>query len=67
MLVTEGLRLLEAQTRRPMENPFTGIRGTILGGFFLLAGAILATGGAPWWLAALLFAIGVLVAIRPGR
>ena len=67
MLVTEGLRLLEAQTRRPMENPFAGIRGTILGGFFLLAGAILATGGAPWWLAALLFAVGVLVAIRPGR
>jgi ubiquinone biosynthesis protein len=67
MLVTEGLRLLEAQTRRPTENPFAGIRGTILGGFFLLAGAILATGGAPWWVAALLFATGVLVAVRPGR
>ncbi|MGH9379172.1 MAG: ABC1 kinase family protein, partial [Thermoanaerobaculia bacterium] len=29
MLVTEGLRVLEATTRRPPQNPFTGIRGTI--------------------------------------
>jgi len=67
MLVTEGLRLLEIQTRRPSENPFAGIRGTIFGGFCLLAGAILASSGAPWQLAATLFVIGVLLAVRPGR
>lgn len=67
MLVTEGLRLLELQTRRPTENPFTGIRGTLFGGFCLLAGAILLTGGAPWWVAAMLFVVGVLLAVRPGR
>jgi ubiquinone biosynthesis protein len=67
MLVTEGLRLLESQTRRPSENPFAGIRGTIFGGFCLLAGAILASSGAPWYLATMLFVVGVLLAIRPGR
>ncbi len=67
MLVTEGLRLLESQTRRPSENPFTGIRGTIFGGFCLLAGAILLSSGSPWYWAGLLFIIGVLLAVRPGR
>lgn len=67
MLITEGLRLLEIQTRRPSENPFAGIRGTIFGGFCLLAGAILASSGAPWQLAAALFVVGVLLAVRPGR
>jgi len=67
MLVTEGLRLLEIQTRRPSENPFAGIRGTIFGGFCLLAGAILLSSGAPWYWASLLFIVGVLLAVRPGR
>jgi len=67
MLVTEGLRLLESQTRRPAENPFAGIRGTIFGGFCLLAGAILASTGAPWYWATLLFVVGILLAVRPGR
>jgi ubiquinone biosynthesis protein len=68
MLVTEGLRLLELTTRRPTENPFAGIRGTLFGGFCMLAGAILlAFGTAPWWVAAILFVVGVLLAIRPGR
>jgi len=42
MLVSEGLRLLEQTTRRPQQNPFAGLRGTIFGGFCLVAGAILA-------------------------
>jgi len=67
MLVTEGLRLLEIQTRRPSENPFAGIRGTIFGGFCLLAGAILLSSGASWYWAGLLFIVGVLMAVRPGR
>ncbi len=67
MLVTEGLRLLELQTRRPSANPFAGIRGTIFGGFCLLAGAILASSGAPWYLALLLFFVGIVLAVRPGR
>ena len=67
MLLTEGLRLLEQQTKRPPENPFAGIRGTIFGGFCLLAGAILATSGGPWYAWVPLFLAGILLALRRGR
>lgn len=65
-LVTEGLRLLE-QARRPSENPFAGLRGTIFGGFCLVAGAILAGAGGPWPIWTVLFALGILIALRPGK
>ena len=39
-LVTEGLRVLERSTKRPADNPLAGIRGTLLAGFALVAGAI---------------------------
>jgi ubiquinone biosynthesis protein len=67
MLITEGLRLLEKTTRRPPENPFAGLRGTIFGGFCLVAGAVLAGAHGPWpiWLA--LFALGLGLSIRPGK
>ena len=64
LLITEGLRLLEQTTRQPTTHPLAGIRGTILGGFCLVAGAILAAGGAPWQLTAAVFAVGLLVALR---
>ena len=67
MLVTEGLRLLETTTRRPAENPFAGLRGTLFGGFCMLAGAILLASGVPWYYSAVLFVVGVLLALRPGR
>jgi ubiquinone biosynthesis protein len=67
MLVTEGLRLLETTTRRPAENPFAGLRGTLFGGFCMLAGAILLASGVPWYYSAVLFGVGVLLALRPGR
>ena len=67
MLVSEGIRLLERQTRRPPENPFAGIRGSIFGGFCFLAGAVLLASGGPIWAAILLFAVGLLMAIRRGR
>jgi ubiquinone biosynthesis protein len=67
MLVTEGLRLLETTTRRPAENPFAGLRGTLFGGFCMLAGAILLASGVPWYYSAILFIVGVLLALRPGR
>jgi ubiquinone biosynthesis protein len=68
MLVTEGLRLLETHTRQPSQNPFAGLRGTIFGGFCLLAGAILlASGAAPWYWSLPLFGLGLFLAVRPGR
>ncbi len=67
MLITEGLRLLEQTTRRPPENPFAGLRGTIFGGFCLVAGAVLAGAHGPWpvWLG--LFLLGGAVALHRGR
>jgi hypothetical protein len=66
MLVSEGLKVLEQATRRTPENPFTGIRGTILAGFLLLAAALLA-GNALWVPAAIVGLLGLLLALRPGR
>ena len=63
-LITEGLRLLEQTARRAPENPFAGLRGTIFGGFCLLAGAVLAGAHGPWpiWLG--LFLLGGAVALH---
>jgi ubiquinone biosynthesis protein len=66
-LITEGLRLLEQATHRPAENPFMGIRGTLFGGFCLVAGAIFAALGGPWPVWAALVAIGILLPLRRGR
>jgi ubiquinone biosynthesis protein len=66
-LVTEGLRLMEQATRRPAENPFAGMRATLLGGFCLVAGAILAGSGGPWPLWVALLIAGILLPIRRGR
>jgi hypothetical protein len=66
-LVTEGLRLMEQATRRPAENPFAGMRATLLGGFCLVAGAILAGSGGPWPLWVALLVAGILLPIRRGR
>lgn len=66
MLILEGLRLLEQATRRP-ENPFRGLRGTLFGGFCIVAGAILAGAKGPWPVWVALFVVGVGVALHRGR
>lgn len=66
-LVSEGLRILEQQTRRPPEKPLAGIRGTLFGGFALVAGAVLAAFHGPWPVWSLLMILGLLVPLRRGR
>ena len=66
-LVSEGLRLMEQATKRPAENPFAGMRATLLGGFCLVAGAILAGSGGPIWLWVALLVAGILLPLRRGR
>lgn len=66
-LITEGLRLVEQATRHPRENPLAGMRATLLGGFCLVAGAILAGSNGPWPLWAALFAAGLVLPLRRGR
>ena len=63
-LVSEGLRLMEQATKRPAENPFAGVRGTIFGGFCIVAGAILASTGYPWPLWTLLMLIGLVAGLN---
>lgn len=66
LLVTEGLRVLDRSMKRPAENPFAGLRGTLVGGFSLVAASILVSLGAPWpvWTSVYLFAL--LLAFRRG-
>jgi ubiquinone biosynthesis protein len=66
-LVSEGLRLMEQATKKPSENPFAGMRATLLGGFCLVAGAILAGTGGPWFLWVALLVAGILLPMRRGR
>lgn len=66
-LVSEGLRILEQQTRRPPEQPLGGLRGTIFGGFALVSGAILAAFDGPWPVWSLLIVLGLLIPLRRGH
>ena len=67
LLVTEGLRVLEHQARREPERPLSGVRATILGGFCLVAGAILIAADGPWVVSLLLLVIGLALPLRRGR
>lgn len=66
VLMNEALRALEIQSRRQPEGPLEGVRATLFGGAFLVAGAIVVASGGPWpaWLGLLL--LGVLLSLRRG-
>lgn len=66
LLITEGLRYLEKATRQRPENPLAGLRGTILAGCSLIAGAILVAFDGPWPIWSALFALAFLLALRRG-
>lgn len=67
LLVTEGVRALDRSLHAPPENPLTGMRGAVLSGFCLVAGAILAVFGGPWPAWVLLFVLAALLAFRRQR
>ncbi len=64
MLITEGLKVLEQATQREPENPFAGIRGTVLAGSCLVAGAIVAASNGPWPVWATFIGAGIILALR---
>jgi ubiquinone biosynthesis protein len=66
LLITEGVRVLERNARRPAENPLAGVRGTLIAGFCLVAGAILMAFGGPWPLWTALFGAALALAVRRG-
>jgi ubiquinone biosynthesis protein len=66
LLMTEGLRVLEQASRRPPTNPLAGMRASVIGGFCILGGAVIAAFNGPVWLAGVLFAAGIVIALRRG-
>jgi ubiquinone biosynthesis protein len=66
LLMTEGLRVLEKAARRHPENPLAGLRGTLLAGSSLVAGAVVLGFGGPWPVWAALFVLALLLAVRKG-
>lgn len=66
LLITQGLRALDQATRRRPEDPFSGLRGTLLGGFLLLSAALLAGLDLArlWPVSLALFLSGLLLALR---
>ncbi len=66
LLITDGIKALEQTVQRHPENPFAGIRGTLIGGFSLVAGALVLGLGGPWPLGAALFLASFLLSMRKG-
>jgi ubiquinone biosynthesis protein len=66
-LVSEGLSVLEERTRRRPQRPLTGVRATLYGGACLVSGSLLIGLDGPWYIAAILMTIGVLLPLRRGE
>jgi ubiquinone biosynthesis protein len=66
ILISESVRLLEERSLRRPESPVRGLRGTLLGGFLILSGTILAALEGPMALWIALLACGVIIALRRG-
>ena len=67
LLVTEGLRVIERSTRSPGAAPLAGIRGAVLGGFCLLASAVLLALHVAWPFWSLLLVASVVLSVRGNR
>ncbi len=63
MLITEGLRLLESAQHKPHDNPFAGLKTTLLAGACIIAAAILISFGRPWYYFVPLLTLGLTLAL----
>jgi len=64
LILSEGLRKLESTLKQPSNGPVSGIRATILAGFCVVAGVIVASLGGPWPVWLLLFILSLILAFR---
>ena len=64
LILTEGMRVLEANLKKPPVGPLNGVRGTLLSGFCILAGAFILASNGPWYVWALLFILALFLALR---
>jgi ubiquinone biosynthesis protein len=66
LLMSEGLRVLEKTARRSPENPLAGVRGSLLAGSCVIAGAVTLAMGAHWPIWAAFFLLGAVLGFRRG-
>ena len=64
LILSEGLSLLENNLKKPAPEPISGLRATILAGFCLLSGAVVASLGGPWPVWAILFLLALIFSLR---
>jgi len=64
LILAEGIKALETNLKRSPSGPLNGIRGTLLAGFCLFAGALLLAFNGPWFAWAALFIIAIILALR---
>ena len=64
LLITDGLRVLEKYARQPQAPPLSGLRGTLIAGACLVAGAVAMGFRSPWPLWSALFLLAFILAIR---
>jgi ubiquinone biosynthesis protein len=64
LLITEGMRALEANLKKPPSGPLNGARGTLLAGFCLVAAALLLAFNGPWFVWTALFLFAIFLAFR---
>jgi hypothetical protein len=64
LILSEGMKLLETNLKKPRSGPLDGVRATLLAGFCLLGGAFILAFDGPWYAWSPLFLIAILLAIR---
>ena len=64
LLITDGLRVLEKFARQPKEPPLSGLRGTLIAGSCLVAGAVAMGFRSPWPVWSILFLLAFVLAVR---
>jgi ubiquinone biosynthesis protein len=64
LLITEGVRVLERSTQSKAPSPMAGVRGALLAGFCIVAGALVLALRGAWPVWTLLFVTGLAIALR---
>jgi ubiquinone biosynthesis protein len=64
LILSEGMKVLETNLKKPPSGPLSGVRASLLAGFCLLAGALLLVFDGPWYAWAAMFLIAGFLAIR---
>jgi len=64
MILAHTLQQMERERLAPRADPYPGLKGTVLAGFFVVAIALLALAGIPWPIWGLLMILALGFALR---